>query len=487
MKFKRLILIVIIVVVAMLAACGESTKKEMKLDPDNPITLELWHYYNGDQKKAFDEQVSEFNDTVGLEKGIIVEATGQGSLLELTANVMDSANKKVGAKQMPDLFAAYADTAFEMDKLGLVADLDTYFTKEELSEYIPAYLEEGKFNEKGSLSIFPIAKSTEVLMLNKTDWDKFSKATGADVEQLKTIEGLIDICKLYYDWTDSLTKKKEDGKAFFGRDAMANYFTIGCKQLGIELFSVKNGSVSLNLDKKVIQKLWDSYYVPYINGYFGANGKFRSDDAKTGDILAFVGSTSGATYFPNNVTLEDEVAYDIEAMIMETPYFEEALNNKYEVQQGAGMVVMKSTELKHLGAVEFLKWFTQTERNIKFSVESGYLPVKIEANNINAVNKVIEKEHLNNLSPNLKKTIPVALEVINSRSMYSNKAFENATKARSILDYSLSDLAKEDRKKVIKLIQQGMNKEDAISKFDTQEHFNEWFDNFEEALTKLIF
>ncbi len=48
---------------------------------------------------------------------------------------------------------------------------------------------------------------------------------------------------------------------------------------------------------KSYEKLWDNFYVPYINGYFASYGKFRSDDAKTGDILALVGSSSGAHTF----------------------------------------------------------------------------------------------------------------------------------------------------------------------------------------------
>ena len=67
-------------------------------------------------------------------------------------------------------------------------------------------------------------------MINKTDWDKFAKATGADISDLKTLEGLTATAKAYYEWTDSQTPKAGDGKAFFGRDAMANYFIIGAKQ-----------------------------------------------------------------------------------------------------------------------------------------------------------------------------------------------------------------------------------------------------------------
>lgn len=79
---------------------------------------------------------------------------------------------------VPNIFAAYADTAYQIDALGLVADLGQYLTDEEIGEYIPAYIDEGRLRADGKLKIFPTAKSTEIFMLNKTDWDRFSSATG---------------------------------------------------------------------------------------------------------------------------------------------------------------------------------------------------------------------------------------------------------------------------------------------------------------------
>ena len=45
------------------------------------------------------------------------------------------------------------------------------------------------------------------------------------------------------------------------------------------------------------------------------------------------------------------------------------------------MVVVKSDKVKEHASVEFLKWFTDKDRNIKFSLESVYAREK-EANNI---------------------------------------------------------------------------------------------------------
>ena len=225
-------------------------------------------------------------------------------------------------------------------------------------------------------------------MLNKTDWDRFAEACGVTLDDLKTLEGVTKTARTYYEWTDSLTPQPNDGKAFFGRDAMANYMIIGSRQLGQEIFAVEGNQVTLNLDRDVFKKLWDNYYVPYIRGYFTAQGRFRSDDAKTGDLIALVGSSSGAAYFPKEVAVSDVESYPIESIVAPAPMFEQG--EKIAVQQGAGMVVTASDTQHEYASVLFLKWFTEERRNIQFSLASGYLPVKKAANDFETIKKVIE-------------------------------------------------------------------------------------------------
>lgn len=468
---------------ALLSGCTK-TVSQVKTDPENPTVIELWHYYNGPQKTAFDSLVTEFNETVGVEQGIVVEASSQGSISELIKKVLDAANKKVGAEEIPQIFAAYPDTAYQVDKLGLVAGLDSYFTDEELARYVPGYIEEGRFDKAGSLKIFPVAKSTEVLMLNKTDWDKFSQATGATTDSLKTIEGVTEVAKAYYEWTDSLTPTPDDGKAFFGRDALANYFILGAKQLGKEIFSVQNGEVTVNLDESVMRKLWDNYYTPYINGYFTSIGKFRSDDAKTGDLIALVGSTSGAAYFPDKVTVNDTQSYPILVASFEAPCF--ADGEKYAVQQGAGMVVSKSDEVTEYASCEFLKWFTEKNRNIDFSVGSGYLPVTKEANQAELVMAALDKMEASVVTTNLKSSLPVAIGMVSNHEMYTTKAFENGTACRAVLESSLAQKAEADLAAMKEKTNGGMSKQEAISQFDTDDNFAAWLASLRAALDKAV-
>ena len=295
---KKMGIFCLAVVMALgLSGCGDKGP----LDPKDPVSLTVWHYYNGSQQAAFDALVEEFNDTVGREKGIYVEGFSQGSVSDLETAVRDSVAGKVGADAMPDIFSSYADTAYEVEQAGALADLSGYLDEKELEQYVDSYIEEGRIAADGSLRIFPTAKSTEIMMINKTDWDKFADATGASLEDLATMEGITAVAQAYYEWTDGLTPDiPGDGKAFYGRDAVANYFVIGMQQLGVEIFQVENGEVAVNVPEEELYRLWENYYVPMVKGYFGAYGSFRSDDVKTGDILAYTGSTSSAMSIINS-------------------------------------------------------------------------------------------------------------------------------------------------------------------------------------------
>ncbi|MCB5942602.1 extracellular solute-binding protein [bacterium 210820-DFI.6.52] len=478
----RAVALVLSVALASLGLFTGCKDKNHGLKKDSPVSISIWHYYNGAQKQMFDEMVTEFNESVGAEKGIVVQAYSQGSVNDLTAKVMDAIDKKVGAEEVPDVFAAYADTAYEINRRGMAADLSQYLTKEERDSYVSAYLDEGAFSEEGSIKLFPTAKSTEVLTLNKTDWDKFAAATGASEEDLRSWEGICKLAKSYYEWTDSLTPEKNDGKAFFGRDVMANYFIIGSMQLGQELFSVENGQVTYNLDKAVMRRLWDNYYTPYVSGYFTSIGRFRSDDAKTGDIIALVGSTSGNTYFPTAVTLSDGSSYPIDAKTYALPNFEGT--KPYAVQQGAGMMVTKSDETREYAATLFLKWFTEKQQNVRFAIGSGYLPVKKDANTAEAIGGAVATSP-EPISELMEETLLTGVEITQNYTLYTNEAFENGTEARAVVEKSLQQKAVADREAVKALLDGGSTLADAVAQYDTDENFESWYQDFSAQLAAL--
>lgn len=476
---KRIIALGLILAMSTtLAGCGGKAAKT-PLDAKNPVTIEVWNYYNGDQLTAFDGLVKEFNESVGKEKGIIVKSSSQGSVNDLEVNVLAALRGEVGAAEVPNIFMAYADTAYAADQMGGIVDLREYLTDEEIALYIDSYIKEGDFSGEGEIKIFPMAKSTEVMVLNKTDWDAFAAATGADYEDMADIEGLVKTAEAYYEWTDAKTPDiNDDGRALFGRDAMANYMLIGSMQLGTEIFQVSDGEMTLNFEKGTIRKLWDNYYVPFVKGYFAATGRFRSDDIKTGNIIAYVGSSSGASFFPDVVNHSDQESYPIEMEVLPCPGFKGG--EAYAVQQGAGMVVTEGSEAQIYASVEFLKWFTADEQNILFSVQSGYMPVTKAANDKAAI-----LDSGAEISQSMEKTLSAAVDMVNNNLLYTTKAFETGTKARNILEYAMSDKAAEDRKIVEERLAAGQSLEEAVAEFCTDECFDAWYEATLERLQAL--
>lgn len=470
---------------AMLTGCGSSGSngtKKVKLDPDHPVSIKIWHYYNGTQQATFDALVEKFNATKGKDEGIYVESYSYGSVSDLETAVSDSLAGSVGAEELPDIFSSYADTAYSVQKEGKLTDLTQYFSDDELAGYVDSYVKEGYFANDGALYLLPVAKSTEIMMINKTDWDKFASASGCSLDELSTIEGVVSVAEKYYNWTDEQTPDvPNDGKAFYGRDAMANYFVIGMKQMGKEIFEVDNGKVTFNTDKELIKRLWDNYYVPYVKGYFAAYGKFRSDDVKTGDIIAYTGSTSSTFYFPDNVETDDS-SYPIEYVVQDAPIMEGGEN--YKVQQGAGMTVTKSDKEHEYAACEFLKWFTEKENNLRFVCDSGYLPVLKEANNIDELNKVIKD---NNIEVNDKAyaCIEEVMGKFDDTKFYTTKNFDNGYDARNVLNYNMADAAAEAREAVESAADESARKA-AIDKYTSDEAFDTWYDGFNAALQESV-
>lgn len=459
---KKGIMSSFIILGVLLSGCG--SQKEELYSSSNPVDITVWTYYNGDQLSSFNTLVKKFNRTQGKENGIYVESVSCGTVNDLEKNLKDSIEKKVGASEIPDMFSAYNDIAYTIDQMHGIVDLNKYFSDDELDEYIEGYVQDGNILNNGKLKVFPVAKSTEILTINKTDFDIFAKATNVSSKDLSTIEGLVEVSQKYYEWTDSLTPKPNDGKAFFGRDAMANYILAGSMQLGHEIFKVKNGKMKLDYNEKVARKLWDNYYIPYIKGYFTASGVFRTDDIKTGNIIGYVGSSSSATYFPKTVTNSNDETYSIKMETLPCPQFKDSKN--YAIQRGAGMAVMKTTKTKQQAAVEFLKWLTDTKQNVQFSKETGYLPVKKEANK---VEPLVD----NNNNMDTQKVVEVSIDTVKENAMYSPKAFKQGTTARAYLQSMMADKATEDRQVVETNLKNGQDLDQATASFNSDEYFEQ--------------
>jgi multiple sugar transport system substrate-binding protein len=355
--------------VLSLAGCGASDP----LDPKNPMTLTMWHNFGGDMQKTADLLIDEFNATVGKEEGVIISV----ETISSSATIQDAMNRIVnedpGVPKMPDIATAYPRTAIQFQAKGLLADLDEYFTEEALSAYIPEFTDEGRFGD-GGLYVFPLAKSTELLFVNRTLFDRFAADTGVTMDCFHTFEGIADAAAKYYEWTDAVTPElPRDHKQFYTADSWFNLAQAGMLQHGANLFDGE----ALALDNDAYRDIWETLYAPSVAGGFALYDGYSSDLSKTGDIICSTGSSAGILFYGDTVTYPDGTMLPVAYSVLPYPVFEGG--EKIAIQRGNGLMVAKSDTAREYAAAVFLKWFTAPEQNMRFVAETGYLPVTRQA------------------------------------------------------------------------------------------------------------
>jgi len=396
MKKAFSLLLTFLLMLGCLSGCGNDSP----LDPQKPVTLTMWHNYGGDMQHAMDYLIDQFNSTVGKEQGIIIDVTAISSSSELNKSLAMIVNGDPGAPEMPDIFTGYPKLAIQFWEKGLLADLDNYFTADELSAYIDTFVEEGRLAD-GGLYVFPIAKSTEVLYVNQTLFDRFAAGTGASADLLSTFEGLAELSKMYYEWSG--------GKQFYAADSWFNFAEVGMAQLGDSIFEGE----ALSLEGNNFAHIFETVYPPAVEGGIAIYDGYSSDLSKTGDLVCSTGSSAGILFYGDTITYTDGTVENVEYSILPYPVFENG--TKAAIQRGGGLMVAKSNEQKEYAAGVFIKWLTASEQNMSFVANTGYLPVTRQAFEDDL------SEHMDTVEdPRIKKMLTSVL------SMYEDYSFFTA-------------------------------------------------------------
>lgn len=356
MKYKKILsaLCGICLIISM-AGCGVSKNKE-------PIQLTLWHVYGEQVASPINELIDEFNSTVGQKEGIQITVTSVSNSNKIHNGILAAANNEPGAPDLPDIFNCYPKTVSAMQDSDMLVDYRDYFSDEELKGYIKEFLDEGTFDER--LLIFPVAKSTELLFINKTLFDRFAKETGAKLDDLATWEGLYKAASLYAEWSG--------GKAFLANDYPFHYFQVGVQALGEDFFRDEQFSFCQSY-----QTAWDVLAPAAIKGGVWLGEGYATEALRTGDAIATIASSASVLYYENIVTYEDNTSEEIEIISLPYPSFENG--KKMVMQRGSGFCTVKSTPEREKAACTFIKWLTEPEQNTKFVTSLGYVPVCYEA------------------------------------------------------------------------------------------------------------
>lgn len=357
-KFVRafVALLAVLCLTLSLGGCSEKTL----LDPKSPTTLTMWHVYGEQADSPMNRLIEEFNSTLGREKGIVINVSLMSSTAQIGEKLLTAQSGEAGAMDMPDLFFCHNNNAEELGAENLL-DWKTVFDDNELSEYVPEFLEDGMVGE--NLSVFPISKSTHLLFIAGGQFERFSAATGVTYDSLSTWSGFFSAAEKYYEYSG--------GKPFCALDYPIRAIELNMmEQGGKDIYTDAGWYDFDNTDLK------DSYMLfaeAIAKGHIIVSDLYSNTQVMTGEVMAGLGSSASVLYYNDTITYPDNTSEKMDLQVLPPPTADG--RDLLVTQAGVGLCAYKTTDQKAEAAAVFARWLTDAERNLKFCVETGYMPV----------------------------------------------------------------------------------------------------------------
>ncbi len=355
---KKRILPLLLSAVLLLALSG--CEKDTLLDKKDPVTVSFWHVYGEQSGSPMDLLVQEFNRTVGQEQGVRVQVTNLSSASKIGGFLKEAQNGG-DLQEMPDLFTCHIADATALGEEHLV-DWRDWFTQEELADFVPGFLQDGTA-EDGTLLLFPISKSTQLVMCNGSGFARFSQATGADYADLATWEGFYSTAESFYHWS---------GEPFCALDYPLRAVELRALELGSGDFYTQDGWYDTG--NAVFKESWMQFARALAQGHVMVSDLYSNTQVMTGEVLSGLGSSAAILYYNDTVTYRDGTQEPMDLHVLPMPMT--AGHEALMTQAGVGLCAYQTTDQKAEAAALFVRWLTQPERNLDFVAQTGYMPVR---------------------------------------------------------------------------------------------------------------
>lgn len=323
----------------------DDKKEESKNDSeDEKAEITFWHAMGGGQGEALESLVADFEKEHPNIKVNLQNQGNYGDLNQILVATMQSPS------DLPTITQAYPDWMLQFEDANLVTDL-TDMVKgedgiEDYDDILPGVREE--IEQDGKIMGLPFNKSTEVLWYNKTLFDELG------LEVPKTYDELKEVSKKIYE------EKNIPGVGF---DSLPNFYATYLHNKGLEM----DKDLDITSPESVEAV---NYYLDGIkDGYFRIAGtdQYMSGPFANEQVGAYIGSNAGEVYVKDGV--EDKFEYAA------APYPAESA-----VQQGTNIYMFDNADdAQKKAAFEFLKYLTSKEAQIKFALDTGYMPARTSA------------------------------------------------------------------------------------------------------------
>ncbi len=353
MKLRKIISASLSISLLTLSLTGctnyKNNNQALKGASDGKVQIEFWNALTGTNEEVLKDLINKFNKQ---SDDIEVKMISQGDYWENGTKLQAS----IAAKNQPDLTMLEVTQISQFASFGALADIDKYISEDKKSDFLDGLMKESDFN--GKMVSVPLNRSTPLLYLNK----EMCEEAGLDPSGPKNWEELKEYAR-------KLTNK-EQGIVGLAVPIDIWFFEALIYQQDGEIVDSSN-KVAFNNEKGVkALRLWQDMMKEGIMQLPSGEGYDAWDSAKD----AFTNGKAGMT-FQSTASLSGLIEQTKDKFTVNTAFLPG--DTQYGVPTGgANVVIMEgSSEEEKLAAGEFIEFMTNKENVIKFSKETGYMPI----------------------------------------------------------------------------------------------------------------
>ena len=356
---RKLTLIFIIIAMAVAAPLFAAGSKENA----ETAKVTIWHSAQGANATVFEEIAQTFNDTIGKEKGIEIEAIYQGK----ANDVLTSVNAASGTGNLPDIAMMDATAATDMNHSQYLVTVDKLGidTSDILACGISSYT-----SENGLLAL-PFNASALLYYYNKTLYDSLG------VNPPKTLDDMVEVMR---------KTGAKDRAAFAGVPATFELTTLIGAQNGLSyMLNNRNGhdgaATEVLFGKEGTYKTFlEKWKAVYDTGFYSPITSGVTAEFTSGRCAAMLASSSNLASVINSVSGEFEVG------VAKVPMVNENATGGTVISGGALFSFTDSPAVKTV-----LEYMISPDVQAKWSEATGYVPVSTKAYETEAYKAFLEK------------------------------------------------------------------------------------------------
>ena len=359
---KKLSSIILSVLILGMAFTSCSKKESNKV----PVTVEVWHTYNGKQADALNSAADRFNSS---QNAYFVKVMNQDY-----SGFADTVYNAVANGIGPSIIFNYGTTAVDYVNEGLAINIKKYIeadnkkgdhTMQNIIDSLPEAMKTDVLGfEDGGIYYLPGCTTGPVFFYNKTIFDELGLVPPANWDELVAV---------------SKTIKEKKGIPGFHSDGLVDNLQELIMHNGLTYIDVQNKKIGFG--GKKMEEIFEWYADNCKKGYFSFNtiGRYSSEDLANGDIASFSGSCVNDQYIQ---MVEGKGTLGMAKWIA----------GDFYTAWNRGPIFLHRNEAVNKGAYEFVKFFLNEENAAKWAIANSALcPYGTSANVPEYV------EYLNNL------------------------------------------------------------------------------------------